>query len=164
MPYMKDDVISKTEIIDAIEITDEQYKTLLDAKLAGKKVTVRNDEPFIYSGDKRTVYRLVNNLVESQEILTEDETPEGWQDTEPTPEPIDYSTLSKLKAIDYFIDTNQFDAFMAFIEADKKREQRWNAAQNLDIDDPMMDDYCIEFNVSEQELQGLFNALNTQQS
>ena len=75
-----------------------------------------------------------------------------------------YSTLSKLKAIDYFIDTNQFDAFMTFIEADKKREQRWNAAQNLDIDDPMMDDYCSEFNVSEQELQGVFNALNTQQS
>ncbi|WP_289281578.1 MULTISPECIES: hypothetical protein [unclassified Methylophaga] len=72
-----------------------------------------------------------------------------------------HSTLSKLKAIDYFIDTNQFDAFMAFIEADKKREQRWNAAQNLGIDDPMMDDYCSEFNVSDQQLQGLFNALNT---
>jgi len=113
MPYMKNDVISKTEITDAIEITDEQYKTLLDAKLAGKKVTVRNDEPFIYSGDKRTVYQLVNNIVESQEILKEDDTPEGWQDTKPTPEPEFKTKFTSLEYLDRFTDQEQVDIVTA---------------------------------------------------
>jgi hypothetical protein len=73
---------------------------------------------------------------------------------------INYTTLSKLKAIDYLISTSQFDEFMVFIESSKQREQRWIVSNNLDINDRMMNDYRDEFNVSTEELQALFNQLN----
>ena len=111
--YIKGSLISKGFIKDAIEITDAKYVELRTAILSGKKVTVRNDEPFIYSGDKRTVYQLVNNIVESQEILKEDDTPEGWQDTKPTPEPEFKTKFTSLEYLDRFTEQEQVDIVTA---------------------------------------------------
>lgn len=84
MPYMKDETISESPIAGGIEISDAQYQSVLADKLEGKKVTVRDGQPFTYSGEARTVYRLVDNAVDEKEVRKEDPTPNGWQDEVPT--------------------------------------------------------------------------------
>ncbi len=114
---MKDDTISQSVIEGGIEISGAQYKSLLAAKLEGKPVTVRNNAPFIYNGEKRTVYRLIDNVVESQEILTEDDTPEGWQDTEPTPEPEPITQVSRAQGKAALIQAGYWSSVVAFVDA-----------------------------------------------
>lgn len=160
MPFMKDDVISKGGLVDGIEISAGQYNELLEAKLLGTKVTVRNGAPFIYSMETKTVYRLTNNIVESMEMLADDDTPSGWQDTEPTPEPTDYTTASKLALLDYFDNAGSGASFLAVLKADDIRYERWLAAQNISIDDPMVEPVRVAMGWTPQQVQDLFNALN----
>lgn len=162
MKYMKDDLISSSEIESGIEISDVQYTQILEAKIEGKKVEVRNGQPFIYSLLKRNVYRLVDNIVESLEIWDDDITPDGYQDTEPTPVAIDFTTASKLSIIDYFdsLGGTALDDFFAIIESDVKRNRRWVASQNIDINDPMVPVVRDAMGWTQQQLQDLFNALN----
>ncbi|HEC73102.1 MAG TPA: hypothetical protein ENI26_01880 [Methylophaga aminisulfidivorans] len=169
--YMKGDLISKGFIDDAIEITDEKYVELRNSILSGKKVSIRNGEPFIYSGDKRTVYQLVNNLVTSQEILKEDETPEGWQDTEPTPEPINYSTVSKLKLkrkLEQITEEGETDSLWvklrALMIANPDMWDEWIIAGDIDIDDTMSVSAYTAMGKDKPWMQDLFNDINTQQS
>ncbi|HCC80368.1 MAG: hypothetical protein Tp185DCM00d2C31949971_26 [Prokaryotic dsDNA virus sp.] len=117
MPYMKNDTISQSPIEGGIEISGAQYQSLLAAKLEGKTVTVKNDEPFIYSGEKRTVYRLVNNVVESQEIYSEDDTPSGWQATEPTPDPEPITQVSRAQGKVALISAGHWASVVAFVDA-----------------------------------------------
>jgi|GEM_PF-6199499 hypothetical protein len=117
MPYMINDTISKSVVEGGIEISDAQYQSLLVAKMEGKPVTVRNGEPFIYSGDKRAVYRLVDNVVESQEILTEDPTPAGWQTIEPTPEPEPITQVSRAQGTAQLQLSGYWETVVTLVEA-----------------------------------------------
>lgn len=162
MPWINGDTISKSELSGGIEITSEQYSQAVDAKVAGIPVTSRSGEFLIYRDTKRTVYRLVNNIVETKEIWTDDLTPNGYQDNEPTPVPVDHTSASKLAIIDYFdsLGGTALDDFFAIIESDAVRNHRWIASQSIDINDPMVPVVRDAMGWTQQQLQDLFNALN----
>ena len=160
MPWMNDEKISQSTIDGGIEITSEQYALLLINKLDGKKVVVRNGEPFVYSMEKRTVYSLVDNAVISKEILSDDLTPDGWQDIAPEVLPVDHTVASKLKLLDYFDGIGLYDNLMTIIKSDDKRYQRWLVAGDINMNDPMVSPVRTAMGWTEQQLQDLFNDLN----
>lgn len=138
MPYMKNDTISQSPVDGGIEISDAQYKAVYEAMLEGKPVTVKNNAPFIYSGEKRTVFQLVDNVVESQEIWTEDATPTGWQDTEPTPVPEPKTRFTSLEYLDRFTQSEQ-ELIVAAANSNvqiKLYYDRLLAATFIDLEDP----------------------------
>jgi len=158
MPYMKNDTISQSPIDGGIEISDAQYQVVYEAMLEGKPVTVRNDAPFIYSGDKRTVYRLIENFIESQDIWTEDATPEGWQDTEPTPEPEQKTKFSARE----FLGKLTLDEKIALKTSDDIQVQIWYdeliAADFVDIEDQDVES-AIDYGI----FKGIFTELRKTQ-
>jgi len=164
MPYMKNDTISQSMIDGGIEISDAQYQSLLAAKLDGKPVTVRNGEPFIHSGEKRTVYRLFENIVESQEILTEDETPSGWQDEIPTPAPEPITQVSRAQGTAQLKISGYWSTVIALVDAIPDpttkiiAEQALYAANTWQKDSPTMQLLAGEsgLNLTQQQFDDLF--------
>jgi len=164
MPYMKNDTISKSPIDGGIEISDAQYQSVYEAMLEGKPVTVKNGDPFIYSGDKRTVYRIVDNTIESQEILSEDDTPEGWQDTEPTPEPEPITQVSRAQGKAALISAGLWSGVVSFVNAIPDDTQRALAevalydTTNWQRNSPFLSSAAEALDLTEQQLDDLFLA------
>lgn len=177
MPYMLNDQISQAEIEGGIEITDAKYSELLSAKMAGKIVTVKDGQPFIYSGDKRTVYQLVDNQVVSQGIQLEDDTPAGWQDIEPTPVPEPPQipqTVSRAQGIKACYNwAGEFDvtgvaypnlllALNALHDSLAEGEQKFdlylglNVTNNWERQSPTMQSVCTVLGLTDSDLDELF--------
>lgn len=159
---MKNDRISQSPIDGGIPINDAQYQALLAAKMEGKPVTVRNGEPFIHSGEKRTIYRLVDNVIESQEILTEDDTPAGWQDEMPIPEPEPITQVSRAQGKAALIQAGYWAIVVAFVDAIPDQTTKALAevalydTTNWQRNSPFLSAAAQAINLTESDLDQLF--------
>ncbi|EPO3008794.1 hypothetical protein VCSRO122_0861 [Vibrio cholerae] len=76
----EDTLISDNAEEGAIEITEQQYKDALAAKMAGRKAFVRDCELIIFSGVMRTIWNCEDysrKEIDEQELI-----PDGWTDKE----------------------------------------------------------------------------------
>lgn len=77
--YAKDDQISTSPLAGGVEISEAEYKTLLSAKLEGRKTDVRNGQPWIASTTTQTIYSTTDG--EALEIPDNDDIHEGYTGT-----------------------------------------------------------------------------------
>ncbi|EGR2469193.1 tetratricopeptide repeat protein [Vibrio cholerae] len=76
----EDTLISDNAEEGAIEITEQQYKDALAAKMAGRKAFVRDGELVIFSGIMRTIWNCEDGS--TKEIDEQELIPDGWTDKE----------------------------------------------------------------------------------
>lgn len=163
MKYQNGDLIGEAETLPtngAIPITEARYQELLTAKLQGRIINVIDNQSIIYSGSAKTVYQLDGDVILEQTMPVEDETPTGWQDTKPELPPINYTTASKLKILDYFEANSLGAQFLSILQADSMRYERWSAAQVIDMNDPMVPVVQSAMGWTNEQVQDLFNQLN----
>lgn len=114
MPYALNDTLSYTHLTGSIEITEQQYKDAMSAKMVGRAAYVHDGKLLIETAEKRTVYSTPDGR--SKEIaenapLPEDctETPRPsvdhvWQDDAwvyVEPEPLTIEQIYALRAAAY---------------------------------------------------------------
>jgi hypothetical protein len=81
MPYASENTLSQNPIADGIEISPEQYKEALTAKLNGQSIAVNNGSLLILSSTMKSVYL----IGDKSEVKIPDNTPAqaGYSDIKP---------------------------------------------------------------------------------
>ncbi|MDB2704926.1 hypothetical protein N9Y67_00125 [Pseudomonadota bacterium] len=160
--YVNETEISRSPIDGGIAITDELYEQLRNSIINGHGYFINAGQPVLYSGLKRTVYKLVDNVIQQKEINDEDSTPDGWQDVEPTPAVIVPAVVTMRQARAALILQSHFATIESALNGMSEGQEKelalneWKYAGTVDRNNALAQSMIAILDLTEIEADDLF--------